>query len=101
DDPDPAPILHWVVYGMDVTQTGLPESVQAGEGVFFGASGRGGTGWWGPCPRAGRPAHNYIFALYALSEQVVLPPGVSSTRLLGAIEGKVIGTALLTGRAQQ
>lgn len=101
DDPDPAPILHWVLYGMDATHTGLPEGVQEGTTVVFGASGRGGTGWWGPCPRAGRPTHDYIFTLYALSEQVTLFTGATSVQLLETIEGKVIDTAVLTGTAKQ
>jgi Raf kinase inhibitor-like YbhB/YbcL family protein len=101
DDPDPAPILHWVVYGMDTTTSGLPEGAQETTTVIYGASGRGGTGWWGPCPRAGRPAHNYIFTLYALSDQVMLPEGATNIQLLEAIEGKVIGTAVLTGTAKQ
>ncbi len=101
DDPDPAPILHWVVYGMDTTHTGLPEGIQESTVVVFGASGRGGAGWWGPCPRAGRPAHDYIFTLYALSEQDVLSTGATSVQLLEAIEGKVIDTAVFNGTAKQ
>ena len=101
DDPDPAPIIHWVVYGMKAGRTGLGEGVTEAEGIKFGASGRDGTGWWGPCPRAGRPAHDYIFTLYALSEQVGLDAGVTKDELLDAVEGKVIATASLTGTAQQ
>ena len=101
DDPDPAPFLHWVVYGMSANQTELPEGVEANNNIIFGASGRGGTGWWGPCPPEGMGPHTYVFTLYALSEKVDLAQGANSRELLTAIEGKVIATAVLTGTAER
>lgn len=102
DDPDPAPILHWVVYGVNASQTELPEAVQNNNNdVVFGASGRGGTGWWGPCPPEGMGKHTYVFTLYALSEKVDLIQGATSQELLAAIKGKVIATAVLTGTAER
>ena len=101
DDPDPADIRHWVLYGMAGTRTSLPEGVTEGANVVFGASGRCGTGWWGPCPRAGHPSHSYIITVYALDGPVALVPGATSAQLLTAMTGNVIATGTLVGTAQQ
>ena len=71
DAPDPAApkrvYVHWVLYDMAPTSTGLPEGVKASEQPHGGRQGKndgGGTGYMGPCPPIGR--HRYFFKLYAL-----------------------------------
>lgn len=92
---------HWVVYGMAPDTAGLPEAVPAEErvedpGLVQGVNSGEKVGYQGPSPPAG-PAHRYQFTLYALSEKLSLDPGATKAELEAAMEGKVIGEAMLTG----
>ncbi|HEV2524008.1 MAG TPA: YbhB/YbcL family Raf kinase inhibitor-like protein, partial [Gammaproteobacteria bacterium] len=76
DAPDPAApkmtYVHWVLYNLPVTSTGLPENVtekQLPPGTLQGKNGWHKTGYGGPCPPIGR--HRYFFKIYALN--TVLP----------------------------
>jgi len=76
DAPDPAAPkmtwVHWVLYNIPPSATGLPEAVRAQAlppGTLQGRNDWGRTGYGGPCPPVGR--HRYFFKLYALD--VVLP----------------------------
>jgi Raf kinase inhibitor-like YbhB/YbcL family protein len=71
DAPDPkAPAMtwvHWVLYDLPATSTGLPEGVASSAlppGTREGLNDWRRTGWGGPCPPIGR--HRYFFKLYAL-----------------------------------
>lgn len=71
DAPDPkAPAMtwvHWVLYDLPATSTGLPEGVASAAlppGTREGLNDWRRTGWGGPCPPIGR--HRYFFKLYAL-----------------------------------
>jgi Raf kinase inhibitor-like YbhB/YbcL family protein len=71
DAPDPAAPrmtwVHWVLYNMPPTATGLPEGVVAHAlppGTREGVNDWGRTGYGGPCPPIGR--HRYFHKLYAL-----------------------------------
>lgn len=104
-DPD-APLgtfIHWVLYDIPASRTGLPEGVPAKERVegvgVHGVNDFGNIGYGGPCPPRGHGAHRYYFALHALNvESLGLPPGASADRVLDAIKGKVLGYAVLMGR---
>lgn len=102
DDPD-APAgtwVHWVIYGIPTSASGLPEGVPHTPGLPDGSK-QGlndfrKTGYGGPCPPRGRP-HRYVFRLYALSAEPGLGPGAGKAQLLRAIEGKVLAQAELVG----
>jgi Raf kinase inhibitor-like YbhB/YbcL family protein len=71
DAPDPAApkmvYVHWVLYNIPPSATGLPEGVtkaQLPPGARDGKNDFGNTGYGGPCPPIGR--HRYFFKLYAL-----------------------------------
>jgi Raf kinase inhibitor-like YbhB/YbcL family protein len=71
DAPDPkAPAMtwvHWVLYDLPASTTGLPEGVASAAlppGTREGLNDWRRTGWGGPCPPIGR--HRYFFKLYAL-----------------------------------
>jgi Raf kinase inhibitor-like YbhB/YbcL family protein len=71
DAPDPAApkrvYVHWVVYDMEPSSTGLPEGVKADAEPNGGRQGQNDNntiGFMGPCPPIGR--HRYFFKLYAL-----------------------------------
>lgn len=92
---------HWVVYGMAPDIGGLPEAVPVEErvddpGLVQGVNSGGKIGYMGPSPPAG-PAHRYQFTVYALAEKLNLEPGATKAELESAIEGKVVGEAMLTG----
>jgi Raf kinase inhibitor-like YbhB/YbcL family protein len=101
EDPD-APggtWVHWIVYSLPVEIRELPEGI--GEKTDLGGLGETGTNSWGyrtyggPCPPSG--THRYIFRLYALDQPLELQPGTAVADLLGAIQGHILGQAVLSG----
>jgi len=105
DDPD-APgrtFVHWVLYGVPPTATGLPTGVpQDGTLVkpvtaLQGMNDFRRTGWNGPCPPPG-PAHRYVFTLYALDAELKLSPGATSAVVGMAMKDHVLEQAQLIGR---
>jgi len=102
DDPD-APTgtwVHWVIYRIPGSATGLPENVPGSEMVSGGA--RQGlndfrrVGYGGPCPPPGKP-HRYFFTLYALDIELDLKPRATKAELLQAIQGHVLAEGSLMG----
>lgn len=117
--------LHWLVWGIPGTATGLPEGFPQGMQVSpatvgipvpppAGGGGRGGGGgirqismsgpyYRGPAaPATGNP-HHYVFELYALDANVnVQPPALAAgppTRaaVIEAMRGHIRGKATLVG----
>jgi len=102
DDPD-APrgtFVHWVVYNIPSSASGLPEGVPAEpsleDGTLQGTNHFGKIGYGGPCPPPG-PAHRYFFKLYALDTTLELPPGATKEQVLKAMEGHVLAETELVG----
>lgn len=102
DDPDaPAGVwVHWVVYNLPLSSSGLPEGVPPRDEITGGGlQGKNDfrkTGYGGPCPPGG--THRYVFTLYALDSDVKLPAGATKAQLLGAIRGHVLAEGKLTGK---
>ncbi len=102
DDPD-APVgvwVHWVVFDMLPTLTGLPEGV-AKTPTVAGIGTQGITdfrkpGYGGPCPPKGKP-HRYFFRLYALDSQLTLPAGAKRAEVDKAMQGHILATGQLIG----
>jgi Raf kinase inhibitor-like YbhB/YbcL family protein len=106
DAPDPAAPkrtwVHWVLYNIPPTATGLPESVNATglpAGTRQGRNDWDRTGYGGPCPPIGR--HRYFHKLYALD--VVLQDLKQPTKatLLEAMKGHILEQAELVGTYQK
>ena len=106
DAPDPkAPKLtwvHWVLYNIPPTATGVKEAVKASElpkGTREGLNDWHRTGYGGPCPPVGR--HRYFHKLYALD--VELPDLGKATKgdLERAMKGHVLEKAELVGTYQK
>jgi hypothetical protein len=103
DAPDPrAPQMtwvHWVLYNIPATATGLPGGVARQglpAGTLEGLNDWHRTGYGGPCPPVGE--HRYFHKLYALDTAL---PGLdrpTKARLLDAMAGHVLGEAQLVGR---
>jgi len=102
EDPDagnPPPFVHWVMYKIPASATGLPEGIPidpaapmpAGlAGAIQGVSGFRRAIYRGPAPPPGKP-HHYHFVVYALDADLGLKPGLTRADLLAAIQGHVIG----------
>jgi Raf kinase inhibitor-like YbhB/YbcL family protein len=100
DDPD-VPIaggfVHWVVYNIPPTATGLPESLPidpaapmpaAIAGTVQGLSGFKRPIYRGPAPPPGKP-HHYQFTVYAL-DVAGLAPGLTKAQLVEAMQGHIV-----------
>jgi Raf kinase inhibitor-like YbhB/YbcL family protein len=102
DAPDPkAPrmtYVHWVLYNLPPTATGLPEGASRGglpAGTLEGTNDWKRTGYGGPCPPIGR--HRYFHKLYALDTTLSDLHRPTKAQLEKAIEGHVIDKVELMG----
>jgi Raf kinase inhibitor-like YbhB/YbcL family protein len=101
DAPDPAAPqttwVHWVVYDIPATVSGLPEGTSKAmpTGSRDGSNDWQRPGYGGPCPPIGR--HRYFHKLYALD--VVLPDlgTPDKAKLEAAMQGHVLAKAELMG----
>ena len=82
---DGQPFVHWVLAGVDPEEISLLED-DVPLGAVQAENSFGVTGWRGPCPPAGEPAHIYRFTMYALNQQVELADGTPADELLDYIE---------------
>lgn len=104
DAPDPeAPKMtwvHWVLYNLPPTSTGLPEEVKdLPPGTLEGLNDWKRTGYGGPCPPIGR--HRYFHKLYALKEMLPDLGRPTKAALEGSMEGKILAAAQLVGTYQR
>jgi Raf kinase inhibitor-like YbhB/YbcL family protein len=105
DAPDPAAPkrtwVHWVLYNIPASATGLAENCGARGGfpqAVDGVNDWGKTGYGGPCPPIGR--HRYFHKLYALD--TVLPSDrADKAHVLAAIKDHVLADATLIGGYQK
>jgi Raf kinase inhibitor-like YbhB/YbcL family protein len=106
DDPDaPAHIwVHWVIYNIPASATGLPKGVRDSEvlpdGSRQGRNDSGTIGYSGPYPPPGRP-HRYYFKLYALDTMLTPDPQATKESLLGKMKGHVLAEASTMGTYQR
>jgi Raf kinase inhibitor-like YbhB/YbcL family protein len=102
EDPDagnPPPFVHWVLYKIPASATGLPEELPidsnrpmppALTGAVQGVNGFRRNNYRGPAPPPGAP-HHYRFVMYALDAPMPGEPGLTRAQLLDAMKGHVIG----------
>ncbi len=108
DDPDAPtaePWVHWVIYKIPPTATGLLEAVPkqvrlkepvgALQGKNSWPAGQN-IGYRGPMPPPGSP-HRYYFKLYALEAKLPVEPGLDKNTLLQEIRGHVLAEGQLMG----
>jgi Raf kinase inhibitor-like YbhB/YbcL family protein len=95
EDPD-APMgtwVHWVIYNIPPTRSGLEEAIPLHErlpdGTLQGKNSWRRIGYGGPCPPSG--THRYFFRLYALDRSLPLAPGATREELLKAMQGHILG----------
>jgi Raf kinase inhibitor-like YbhB/YbcL family protein len=101
DDPD-APggtWVHWVLFDMPATTTGLAESASPGgtlpTGSVEGENDWGRQEYGGPCPPSG--THRYYFRLYALDTMLNLAAGSARADVDQAMSGRILAQVELMG----
>jgi hypothetical protein len=106
DAPDPAAPqqtwVHWVLYDIPPSASGLPEAAVAKDlppGTREGSNDWKRTGYGGPCPPIGR--HRYFFKLYALDTVLADLGKPNRKKLDAAMQGHVIAIAELIGLYQK
>lgn len=106
DAPDPAAPrrtwVHWVVYDLPATASGLREGARPADqwpGAHEGKNDWNRTAWGGPCPPIGR--HRYFFKLYALDTVIPDQGALTKAELEKAMTGHVIEETELMGTYQK
>lgn len=101
EDPD-APFgtfFHWSIYNINANEMGLQEDIPKSDitpdGHSQGINDFRRTGYGGPCPPGKKP-HNYVFTLYATSQEPVLNPGLTKRELKRIVDEKTIEKATFT-----
>lgn len=101
DDPDvpmPQPFVHWVIYNIPGTATGLPANIPIDPAAAMPAEIAGATQgpsgfrrpiYRGPAPPPGK-VHNYHFTVFAL-DVAGLPAGLTKAQLAEAMAGHIVG----------
>ncbi|MEI9812829.1 MAG: YbhB/YbcL family Raf kinase inhibitor-like protein [Acidobacteriota bacterium] len=95
-------VIHWIAWNIPGTSTGLPENVpavaQGADGMIQGLNQGNAVGFRGPGAPAQGPAHHYTFELFALDTKLDLPPTATRDEVIKAINGHIVGKAVLVGR---
>ena len=105
----PEPFVHWVVYNIPASASGLPSGMPADaqvslaglEGTINGLNGTRRTGYFGPRPPANGQLHAYHFRVYARDSDLGLEAGLNKAQLLEAIDGHVLATGMLMGHYER
>jgi Raf kinase inhibitor-like YbhB/YbcL family protein len=106
EDPDagnPPPFVHWVIYKIPGTATGLPEALPVNaatpmppalQGAIQGLNGFRRPVYRGPAPPPGNP-HPYHFVVYAIDIALDAPkpglPAMNRAELMAAMQGHILG----------
>lgn len=103
-------VLHWMIFNIPGTATGLPGGVPANAKLDDGSinaknlrglnpsCNAGCIGYMGPgAPPAG-PYHHYTFELFALDTKLDLGPDATRADVLAAMQGHILGKGVLEGR---
>ncbi len=95
--------VHWLVWNIPGTATGLPENVPKGAELPDGSRQISASGpvYRGPGAPASGPKHHYTFEVYALDTKLDVPPAddawVARAAVWKAMEGHVLGKAVYVG----
>jgi len=95
-------VLHWMVFNIPGTATGLPEAMAPTatmpDGTIQAKNIRGAAGYMGPGAPAPGPHHHYTFELFALDTKLDLTPDATRADVLKAMQGHILGKGVLVGR---
>lgn len=107
DDPDaeePKPFTHWVIYDLPALVTALHEGLPVDpklpdpKDAKQGVNDTGSTGYTGPEPPVGDPAHHCHFQLFRLDTDTLgLDHGATDDAVLSAMRGHVLAKVEIVG----
>ncbi|MBI3491231.1 MAG: YbhB/YbcL family Raf kinase inhibitor-like protein [Acidobacteria bacterium] len=95
--------VHWVVWNIPATATGLPEGVPSGADRADGSHQISASGpmYRGPGAGANGPMHHYTFEIYALDTKLDVPASTDAfetrANVMKAIQGHILGKAVYMG----
>ena len=95
--------VHWVVWNIPASATGMPEGVPKGPQLPDGSYQISATGrmYRGPGPGANGPFHHYVFELYALDTKLDVQPSDDAfetrANVIKAIQGHILAKAVYGG----
>lgn len=98
-DPDATigvPWIHWFAWGLPVATSKITAG-KLPEGSINGLNSFGDFGYGGPSPTPGTGPHRYVFALYALKQEVDLNGLDSYQDITTKLREYIIGEASWTG----
>lgn len=95
-------VLHWMIFNIPASATGLPEGVpnepQGPDGSVQIKNQGGVPGYRGPGAPAAGPYHHYTLELFALDTKLDLGADATRDQVMSAMEGHILGKAVLVGR---
>jgi Raf kinase inhibitor-like YbhB/YbcL family protein len=95
-------VLHGMWFNIPATAKGFEEGLPVGpslpDGTVQAKNLRGQNAYMGPGAGAAGPMHHYTFELYALDTKLALTADASRDDVLKAIDGHILGKAVLVGR---
>jgi Raf kinase inhibitor-like YbhB/YbcL family protein len=95
-------VLHWMIFNIPGTARELAEGVPAkamlDDGTINAKNLRGAVGYMGPGAPPPGPHHHYTFELFALDTKLDLKEDASRADVLAAMQGHILGKAVLVGR---
>ena len=95
--------VHWVVWNIPATATGLPEGVPPGAQRPDGSHQISASGpqYRGPGAPATGPVHHYTFEVFALDTKLDVPASTDAfetrANVIKAMQGHVLGKAVYVG----
>ncbi|HLH41782.1 MAG TPA: YbhB/YbcL family Raf kinase inhibitor-like protein [Bryobacteraceae bacterium] len=97
-------VLHWAIFDIPGSSTGLPENVAKTATLPDGSvqlnNIAGMPGFFNPCPPP-PTVHHYIFEVYALDNKLGLPATTTRADLLKAMQGHVRAKGTYVGTYHQ
>jgi Raf kinase inhibitor-like YbhB/YbcL family protein len=96
--------VHWLVWNIPASSTGLPEGVPQGAQLQDGSRQISASGpvYRGPGAPATGPMHHYTFEIFALDTALDVQPAADAfetrTAVMKAMQGHVLGKAVYMGR---
>lgn len=86
--------VHWVLYNLPGSLTGLDEGSSEGTA---GVNDFGNAGYGGPMPPDGHGVHHYFFWVVALDAELGLEPGLTMWQFLEKAEPHILGMNRVVG----
>jgi Raf kinase inhibitor-like YbhB/YbcL family protein len=96
--------VHWLVWNIPGSSTGLPEGVPRGAELPDGSKQTSASGpmYRGPGAPANGPMHHYTFEIFALDTKLDVQAAADAfetrTLVMKAMQGHVLGKAVYMGR---